>query len=116
MYGYVLGDPVNFVDEDGLKLKDKLRPLGCVVNLGDKPLWIKPEEGKPFSTTAWSANVDGFWLNNRWYKISNFGICYILPDYDHAICLDPGNWRTGTNKSGFKGKCFDTWGCGPNEK
>ncbi len=102
-------------DPEGLKLKDKLHPLGCVVNLGKKPLWIKPEDGDPYYSTAWSANVDGFWLNDRWYKISNFGICYIMPNYEYAICIDPAKWRTGPNQSGFKGKCFDNWGCGPDQ-
>ena len=119
LYGYVLGDPVGFVDSDG---------LAPFRNDYSYPVWIQPENGK--LPAQWlfpgeTANIDGYkpphW-GGDWNKVSNLSICHVdnmgNPKGIDLVPSVPKNidspWLYD-KLPGRKGKCFSFWGCGPSK-
>jgi len=107
LYGYVLGDPVNFIDSTGL----------YTCNGSSNPIWHKQEEGgSTWLNPGKCAPSDGYkpkgW-GGDWKKTTGGSFCYITDDYMYDWGTTKWLWENKYMKDppGRKGKCHSNWGC-----
>ena len=107
LYGYVLGDGVNFIDPIGLANTMIIGP----------PVLIKPEEGEARMSDVKFEDIDGFCGTDGWYKLGGLGTCYIFSKTGVVVCFDLGliipqfiYTLAGKHSPGQKGNNYSNWG------